>query len=112
MRLVLKWKKNEKIFSLGVLEKKDNNFIFTINEQQIKDAIKHGCSGIGNFDFLKNVYVSENLFDFFKFRIPSKTHRDIEKILKDYNLEEYDEMQLLKITKAKEATDNYYVEEE
>lgn len=112
MKLVLKWKKNENIFSLGVLEKKENNFIFTINETELKNAIKHGCMGIGNFDFLKTVYVSEELFDFFKFRIPSRTHVDIENILKEYNLKEYDEMELLKITKAKEATDNYYVEEE
>lgn len=111
MELFLKWKKDNNVFILGKLEKIDNKYIFTINEDMLKQAIKNGCMGIGTFDLLKDRYESENLFEFFANRIPSKNSIKINEILEKYNLKEYDEMELLRKTKAKFATDNYYVEE-
>lgn len=109
MKLQLIWNKNGSEFKLGILEKKDNEYIFKIDENELKLAIKKGCIGIGTFDLLNIEYKSQELFSFFKNRIPDKNNINIKETLLMYNLKEYDEMELLKLTKAELATDNYYV---
>lgn len=112
MILALKWKDKDGIsYKLGELSKDNNTYYFSINEQNLKEAIKHGCMGIGSFDLLKNTYIANNLFTFFKNRIPSKDNSDIEEILKEYNIDFYDEMELLKKTKARKMKDRYFIEE-
>lgn len=111
MKLALFWKKNGTIFNLGVLEKNNNQYIFKINQDELKLAIKQGCVGIGNFDLLKEEYVSDNLFSFFKNRIPDENNLNINEILNEFDMNEYDEMKLLKYTAGELQTDNYYVEE-
>ena len=111
MNLELYWKKGEDVFKLGILRKEDDEFVFSINEDELKSAIKNGCMGIGNFDLLKNEYRSNELFSFFKNRIPSEDNINIKEILAKYGLENYDEMQLLRHTRGELATDNYYLEE-
>ncbi len=101
----------ENSYNIATLEYKNNLYFLRINEQELKKAIKRGCMGIGNCKFLKNEYSSKSLFNFFKNRIPSKNHPEIDKILKKYNLNEYDEMKLLKITEARRNTDRYWVAE-
>ncbi len=110
MNLVLYWKKGEQKFNLGLLQRNEDEYIFKINEEVLKLAIKNGCIGIGNFDLLKNEYRSKELFSFFKNRIPAEDNINIKEILTKYGLEKYDEMQLLKYTRGKIATDNYYIE--
>ncbi|MBO5349283.1 MAG: hypothetical protein J6A89_05655 [Clostridia bacterium] len=86
-------------------------FVLKIYEESLKKAIKKGCIGIGNLTFLKSVYKTKALFPFFINRIPPKNHIKINSILKKYNIEKYDEMELLRATKAKLETDRYYVKE-
>lgn len=50
------------------------------------------------------------MFPFFKNRIPDRHNPYIEKILKEYNLDYYDEMELLKKTNGKLLTDRYYLQ--
>ncbi len=112
MILKLIWKdKNQNIYHIGNLSKSKGTYAFEIIEDNLKKAIKAGCMGIGEFDLLKNCYKSEELFDFFKQRIPSKDNRYINEILKKYKLKEYDEMLLLQRTKGQLMTDRYYIEE-
>ena len=111
MKLQLIWSKDEEKYKLGILEKNNEEYIFKINEEELKKAIKKGCVGIGNFDLLKNEYRSNELFPFFQNRIPQKDNINIKEILAEYNMKSYDEMELLKNTLAQLATDNYYVEE-
>lgn len=112
MKLLLKWESKEKRqYSLGVLEKRDDKYVFEIDEQELKNAIKDGCVGIGNFNFLEKKIVSDKLFTFFKNRIPTENNWKIGRILKKYNLKEYDKMELLKLTKGKSINDRYWVEE-
>ena len=112
MHLILKWSSNSgKVYSLGVLSKKEEKYIFEINEQELKNAILDGCIGIGNFSLLNRVETSNELFDFFKNRIVSKDSWKTKELLKKYKLHEYDEMKILSITKARSINDRYRVEE-
>lgn len=112
MILKLIWKdKNQNVYHIGNLSKTKETYVFEIIEDNLKKAIKAGCMGIGEFDLLKNCYKSEELFDFFKQRIPSKDYKYINEILEKYELEEYDEMILLQKTKGQMMTDRYYIEE-
>ena len=64
---------------------------------------------MGNIKFLRDKYISKELFPFFCNRIPSREHPRIDSILKNYGLDEYDEMELLRATKARLSTDRYFV---
>ena len=110
MILDLYWSDAEKNeYNLATLEKREELYILYINEPELKNATHHGCFGIGNIKFLKNKYVSKELFPFFSNRIPSINHPRIESILMKYGLEQYDDIELLKVTEARLATDRYYV---
>ena len=85
-----------------------NNSPFGVN---LKKATKAGCFGIGELNLFYQTHESDTLFDFFKRRIPPENHIQIEEILKEFNLEEYNEMELLKLTKGRLNTDRYYLEE-
>ncbi len=111
MKLLLIWKKENTDFELGTLEKIDRDYVFKINEENLKNAIKNGCIGIGNFDLLQNEYRSTELFPFFQNRIPEKDNINIKETLEEFELKEYDEMELLRLTKAELITDNYYMKE-
>jgi hypothetical protein len=111
MDLFLKWKKNENIFVLGKLSKRENKYFFQIDKEGFRGAVLNGCIGIPGFELGKIYFESDELFKFFKNRIVSADADNIEGILQKYNLEKYDDMELLKATKAKLHGDNYFVEE-
>ena len=52
------------------------------------------------------MYRSEELFPAFSSRLPDRKRKDIDKILKKYNLDEYDTYELLKRSGAKLPIDN------
>lgn len=107
----LLWEDNGKNkYLLGILYKKDNCYYFERNKAGLQLAINHGCFGIGNIDLAKDVNKSENLFSFFKKRIPSIDNPNIQDILKSYNLKEYNEYELLERSHGCLLTDNYYLE--
>ena len=111
MDLFLKWKKGEEIFTLGKLSKNENKYFFEIDKEGFKNAVFNGCIGIPGFELGKYSFESNELFKFFRNRIVSKESENIQGILEKYNLTEYNDMQLLKATKAKLHGDNYFVEE-
>jgi len=111
MILNLFWKDNDKnTYLLGKLYKKDKKYCFDIDEQGLKEATHKGCFGIGELNLLYKYHESEELFDFFKRRIPSKNNPNIEEILKEVDMLEYDEMELLQKTKGILNTDKYFLE--
>ena len=111
MDLFLKWKKNENVFTLGKLSKSENKYFFEIDKEGFKNAVLNGCVGIPGFKLGETLFESDVLFKFFKNRIVSADADNIEGILQKYNLDQYDDMELLKATKAKLHGDNYFVEE-
>ena len=102
--------KNNK-YLLGILFRKDGYYHFDINEDGLKQALHHGCFGIGTINLSKKTIKHKELFDFFKNRIPKKNNPNIDKILKEINLVEYDEYEILKKTGSRLSTDRYYLEE-
>lgn len=110
MILDLYWCDNDKnSYNIATLEKKSELYILHINESELKKATHHGCFGIGDIKFLQSKYMSKELFPFFSNRIPNREHPRINAILKQYNLEKYDEMELLRATEARLTTDRYFV---
>lgn len=110
--LYLKWKdESGNIYLLGRLTKIEELYYFFVNYTGLKNAIMHGCSGIGNFDLLKDKYINGKLFSFFRNRIPEENNPKIKKFLRKNNLKKYDPMEILKITKGIKATDRYYLDE-
>lgn len=75
-------------------------------EHEVKDAIKEGFNLLISFDDLDKTYYCDELFPTFSSRLPDRKRRGIEKILKKYNLEEYDAYELLKRSGAKLPIDN------
>ena len=112
MKLKLYWTDAlENKYMLGILYYEDSKYYFEINDEGLKDAINHGCFGIGELNLAYNKHSSDKLFQFFERRIPSKDNTDIEKILEELDIKEYNEMELLKKTKGILNTDRYYLEE-
>ena len=72
--------------------------------------MEHGCFGIGEFNLLYKNFESNKLFPFFRNRIPSKEDIEIDNILEQLGMQEYDEMEILKKTKGIVNTDRYYLE--
>jgi len=111
MVLKLYWRDiNNNTYMLGKLYKSNQKYCFDINEDGLKNAAHNGCFGIGEMNLLYTNHVSDTLFDFFKRRIPSKDNINIEQILIELDMEEYDEMELLAKTKGILDTDRYYLE--
>lgn len=109
MNLIWEDKESNK-YILGILYKEDNNYCFKKNNEGLLEAMNHGCFGIGNMDLTKDIIKSETLFPFFKNRIPDINNPDIENTLKSYELDNYDEYELLKRTHGSLLTDNYYLD--
>lgn len=74
----------------------------------VEEAIKEGFNLIIPFDHIHKVYISDILFGVFSSRLPDKKRRDIDKILKKYELSEYDELDLLVRTSGRLPIDNLY----
>jgi len=109
MSLALKWKDiKENEYSLGILDKKESEYIFILNKEDYGKALKNGCGGIGLLG--TESQKSDVLFQFFRERIPGKESPRLNLIMEMFGLEEYDEMELLEKTKGILATDRYYVE--
>ena len=108
--LELYWRDiNNEEYHIANLDKINNLYILDIVEENLKKATNRGSMGMGNIDLLKSHYESTTLFDFFSQRIPSKEKYNIDSILKEYGLTEYDDMKLLEITKGKSLIDRYYL---
>ena len=113
MKLKLFWNdvKGNK-YHLGNLYKTEDIYHFDIIEEQFKDAVRHGCFGIGNLDITKNKLESKELFEFFKNRIPKENELNLEKLKNYYGLDKYEEMEILRVTEGRLLKDRYYLETE
>ncbi|MCL2355208.1 MAG: HipA N-terminal domain-containing protein [Oscillospiraceae bacterium] len=110
MKLKLIWMDTkDNTYELGILENKDDKYYFTIQYENLKQATRNGCLGIGALDLSETFFESDELFDFFKERIPEEDHPRLEVWMQKFNLGEYNEMELLKATGAMIATDRYYM---
>lgn len=108
MNLFLYWKDIEgNTYKIGALLKEEK-YIFILNKAEYKKALENGCAGIGNLSIGNQE--SEILFQFFRERIPNRNSPRLKKVLEMFNMEEYDEMELLKRSKGKVVTDRFFLE--
>lgn len=72
----------------------------------IEYAVRDGFTPLLCFPDLKKVYADTKLFPVFASRLPDKKRKDIQNILKKYDLQEYDEYMLLKRSGARLPIDS------
>lgn len=110
MKLCLYWKDIENnTYSLGTLSKDNNNYFFILNIEEYEKALRNGCPGIGNLG--KGNQKSDQLFQFFRERIPGKDNPRVKEVLKMFKMESYDDMELLKRSKGMVNTDRFHLKE-
>lgn len=104
--LYLIWKDPEtrRNYTVGKLTRGETfTFEYCEDVAQAEDA---GWKPLGAFPTYQ-VYSSEIMFPVFASRLPDKKRRDIKKILKKYNLDEFDEFELLRKSSARLPIDTY-----
>lgn len=97
---------------IGYLVKDQEGYLFKYDADGILKARQQGYDYLIGFKSLRQVYQSEQLFPVFRSRIPSRQRRDINKILKELGLQEYDEFEILLAKKGKTNTDSITIEED
>lgn len=108
--------KTNKKYVIGALYKKQNKYYFKLVKNFLKKVEKIDFP-INMFPFYdeNKIYESEELFAIFKIRLPDinkYTNEELNSLLKEYNLENYDEFEFLKVTKGKLRLDNFILEGE
>ena len=104
--LYLVWQctSNGREYIVGELSKnKQYEFCYC---EEIEEAMRNGFKPLISFSKTDVVYRSEELFPAFSSRLPDRKRKDIDKILNQYGLNEYDAYELLKRSGAKLPTDN------
>lgn len=104
--LFLVWKdpKTRRNYTIGKLTK-DVNYSFEYCEEY-EEAKRNGYQELNAFSKAK-YYTSDEMFPVFASRLPDKKRRDISSILEKYNMDYYDEFELLKRSGARLPIDSY-----
>lgn len=92
---------------VAMLYKENEKFYFKYILENVREAQKYGFSLLVAFPNIETIYENSQLFASIGARLPDKRRPEIDKILKEYGMEEYDEFELLKRSGAKLPTDNY-----
>ena len=105
----LVWKdvKTGNKYKVAMLYKENGAYYFKYILENVKEAQNNGFELLVAFPQINATYENPHLFAVFSARLPDKKRPEIEKILKEYNMTEYDEFELLKRSGAKLPTDNY-----
>ena len=82
-------------------------FYFKYIVENVKEAQKDGFKLLIPFPEIDKLYYCPHLFAVFGARLPTKNRPEIDKILKEYGMSEYDEFELLKRSGAKLPIDSY-----
>lgn len=99
-----------KQFVIGHLYINENKeYIFKYELNGLEEAQKQGFDYIVGFNDIKKEYISKSLFPVLKSRIPPKNRHNINKVLEELKLDEYNELEILKRTRGKCVTDNYEI---
>ena len=99
--------KTGKKYKVAELYKENDRFYFKYILENVKQAQKTGFRLLIAFSKINATYENPHLFAVFGARLPDKRRPEIDKILKKYDMKEYDEFELLKRSGAKLPTDHY-----
>ncbi len=103
--LIWKSEQSRKQYIVGQLVK-NGQYEFRYAEELLA-AMDDGFTPLLCFPDVKKVYMDKKLFSVFASRLPDKRRKDIQDILKKYDLEQYDEYLLLKRSGARLPIDNF-----
>lgn len=103
--LIWKSEQSRKQYIVGHLVK-NGQYEFRYAEE-LHDAMEDGFTPLLCFPDVDKVYRDQKLFPVFTSRLPDKRRKDIQNILKKYDLEQYDEYLLLKRSGARLPIDNF-----
>ncbi|MCB2293118.1 hypothetical protein LGK95_06220 [Clostridium algoriphilum] len=102
------WKNDEgQSFKIGELSKRTEKYYFKYDIDGVKKAGEYGFSPLPYFPKVDAKYFREGLFRSFSERLPLHGRKDITSILKEYDIEEYDDLELLKRSGGKMSTDSF-----
>lgn len=102
------WKNDQgEPFKVGELSKRSEKYYFKYDIDGVKKAEAYGFSPFPYLPRIDAEYFREELFRSFSERLPWHGKRDVNSILKEYNLEEYDAFELLKKSGGKTSTDSF-----
>ncbi len=96
---------SKNIIILGKLIKDDDKYIFAYNIPGAKIAQNEGC--VLPFKLDQSVYVSKQLFPFFKNRIMDTHRRSFQDYLENLGLKKYDDLKILEKTRGMSNGDNF-----
>ena len=94
-------------YKVAMLYKENGTYYFKYILENVKEAQKDGFELLVAFPQINATYENPHLFAVFGARLPDKRRPEIDKILEEYGMTEYDEFELLKRSGAKLPTDNY-----
>jgi len=102
------WRNDEGVaFKVGELSKRPGKYYFRYDLDGVKKAEAYGFSPLPYFPKLDAKYFREGLFRSFSERLPGHNKKDRTSVLKEYNLEEYDDLELLIKSGGKMPTDSF-----
>lgn len=119
--LYLKWidYKTNKKYLIGALfrDKEKGKYYFKLSKVHIEKALSEKAISevILPFSDYDKIYESDEIFAIFKIRLPKLdrfSEEELKELLKDLDMEEYDEFEYLRKTKGILETDKFIIEEE
>lgn len=119
--LYLKWidYRTNKKYLIGALfrDKEKGKYYFKLSKSHVEKALKEEAISeiILPFSDYERIYESDEIFAIFKIRLPKLekySEEELEELLKDLDMKEYDDFEYLRKTKGMLETDNFVVEEE
>ena len=119
--LYLKWidYRTNKKYLIGALfrDKEKGKYYFKMSKEHVKKAIEENAitEALLPFSDLDEIYESDDIFAIFKIRLPKierYSEEELQSLLEELNMTEYDEFEYLRKTKGILLTDKFVVEEE
>lgn len=119
--LYLKWVdyKTNKKYLIGALfrDKEKGKYYFKLSKLHIEKALNEKVisKAILPFSDYDKIYESDEMFAIFKIRLPkieTYSKEELEELLEDLEMDEYDDFEYLRKTKGILMTDKFIIEEE
>lgn len=94
-------------FKVGELSRREEKYYFRYDNDGVKKAEKYGFSPLPKLPRIDTEYFREELFCSFLTRIPGNGKKDVNSVLKEYHLVEYDPFELLVKSGGKMPKDSF-----